>query len=316
MNDVTDAPAAESATGQFNFSGVFAAVLTPVGADLVPDVARHADHCRWLLKSGCDGLGILGTTGEANSLSVDERITVMEGLVKAGIPAEKLMPGTGCCSIVDSVVLTKKALELGCKGVLALPPYYYKGVSDDGLFTAYSEVIDRVNDPRLRLYFYHFPAMSATPISHDLIGRLRGRYGDMVSGMKDSSGVVENMTGALHKNPGFEVFAGADPALLPLMRDGGAGCITAACNVMPDVLADIYANSATDAAEKPHQLACAIRDIVTSVPVVGALRALVARNRGDEVWARPLPPLMALNDQQRGELFEKFDATGYKMPPL
>lgn len=315
MNEVMEAPRLAD-TSKFNLSGVFCAVLTPVNADYSPDLSRMVDHCKWLLKSGCDGLGVLGTTGEANSFSVDERIAIMEGLVKAGIPAEKLMPGVGCCAVPDTVVLAKKALELGTKGVLALPPFYYKGVSDEGLCEAFSQVIERVNDPKLHMYFYHFPAMSAQPISHDLIGMLRDRFGDQASGMKDSSGVVENMTGAANKYPGFEVFAGADPALLPLMRDGGAGCITAACNVMPDVLAEIFANRATDAAEKPHQTALAIREIVASLPPVSVLRAIIARHRNDPGWAIPRPPLMPLSEAQKADVYSRLDATGYKLPGL
>ena len=132
--------------------GVFAAVLTPLDAALAPDHAALARHCRWLLANGCDGLAVLGTTGEANAFSVDERLAILEGLAEAGIPAGALLPGTGCCAVPDTVALTRRALELGAAGVLMLPPFYYKKVSDDGLFAAYSEVIERVGDARLRVY--------------------------------------------------------------------------------------------------------------------------------------------------------------------
>ena len=199
MNEVSTAARPAAATR--NLSGVFAAVMTPLTADLKPDPARHAEHSKWLLANGCDGLGVLGTTGEANAFSVDERKAIVEGLAKAGIPAAKMMPGVGCCAVPDTVALTKHALDMGVKGVLALPPFYYKNVSDDGLVDAYSQVIDQVNDSRLRLYVYHFPQMSATPIGFDVIGRLRDRYGDVMAGMKDSSGVVENMVGAARSFP-------------------------------------------------------------------------------------------------------------------
>lgn len=316
MNDIAVSPRVKPVGAQPNLKGVFAAALTPVNADFTPDIKLHAAHCKWLLANGCDGLGVLGTTGEAASFSVAERIAIVEGLVKEGIPASKLLPGTGCAAFTDSVTLTKAALDVGAKGVLVLPPFYYKNVGDDGLADAYSAIIDRVNDPRLFLYFYHFPAMSAVPISHDLIARLRQRYGHTVAGMKDSSGVVENMVGAAKKNPGFEVFAGADPAFLPLLRDGGVGCITAACNLMPDVLAKIYANRDSAAAEAPHAIALKVREVVAKHGGIPAIRGLVARHTGNQQWLRPRPPLSAPAAANLKQLYADMDATGYKMPAL
>ena len=314
MNDIAIAPRVKPVGAQPNLKGVFAAALTPVNADLTPDIKLHAAHSKWLLANGCDGLGVLGTTGEASSFSVAERIAIVEGLVKEGVPAAKMMPGTGCASFADSVTLTKAALDIGAKGVLVLPPFYYKNVGDDGL--AYSAIIDRVNDPRLFLYFYHFPAMSAVPISHDLIARLRQRYGHTIAGMKDSSGVVENMVGAAKKNPGFEVFAGADPAFLPLLRDGGVGCITAACNLMPDVLAKIYAHRDSAAAEAPHATALKVREVVAKHGGIPAIRGLMARHARNKQWLRPRPPLSAPSDVNLKQLYADMDATGYKMPAL
>ena len=316
MNDIAIAPRVKPVGAQPNLKGVFAAALTPVNADLTPDIKLHAAHSKWLLANGCDGLGVLGTTGEASSFSVAERIAIVEGLVKEGVPAAKMMPGTGCASFADSVTLTKAALDIGAKGVLVLPPFYYKNVGDDGLADAYSAIIDRVNDPRLFLYFYHFPAMSAVPISHDLIARLRQRYGHTIAGMKDSSGVVENMVGAAKKNPGFEVFAGADPAFLPLLRDGGVGCITAACNLMPDVLAKIYAHRDSAAAEAPHATALKVREVVAKHGGIPAIRGLMARHARNKHWLRPRPPLSAPSDVNLKQLYADMDATGYKMPAL
>ena len=316
MNDIAIAPRVKPVGAQPNLKGVFAAALTPVNADLTPDIKLHAAHSKWLLANGCDGLGVLGTTGEASSFSVAERIAIVEGLVKEGVPAAKMMPGTGCASFADSVTLTKAALDIGAKGVLVLPPFYYKNVGDDGLADAYSAIIDRVNDPRLFLYFYHFPAMSAVPISHDLIARLRQRYGHTIAGMKDSSGVVENMVGAAKKNPGFEVFAGADPAFLPLLRDGGVGCITAACNLMPDVLAKIYAHRDSAVAEAPHATALKVREVVAKHGGIPAIRGLMARHARNKQWLRPRPPLSAPSDVNLKQLYADMDATGYKMPAL
>ena len=184
-----------------NISGVLAAVLTPLNADLSPDLDRLLRHCRWLIDNGCDGLAVLGTTGEANSFSVDERIAILDGLAEAGIPGDRLLPGTGCCALTDSVSLTRRAVELGAAGVLMLPPFYYKDVSDAGLFATFAEIIERVGDSRLRIYLYHFPRMSAVPFSHALIEDLLKRYPDTVAGMKDSSGDLANMAGAARAFP-------------------------------------------------------------------------------------------------------------------
>ncbi len=313
MNEVSTAARPAAATR--NLSGVFAAVMTPLTADLKPDPARHAEHSKWLLANGCDGLGVLGTTGEANAFSVDERKAIVEGLAKAGIPAAKMMPGVGCCAVPDTVALTKHALDMGVKGVLALPPFYYKNVSDDGLVDAYSQVIDQVNDSRLRLYVYHFPQMSATPIGFDVIGRLRDRYGDVMAGMKDSSGVVENMVGAARNFPGFEVFAGADPALKPLSEGGGAGCITAACNVIPQVLAEIWSGWRDGKADKAHEVACAVRPLIAAAAPIASMKSLIARHRGDDGWLPVRPPLRQISDAQRADLFTMFDAVGCPLPP-
>ena len=135
--------------------------LTPMREDLSVDRRAFAEHCRRLLDDGCHGLGIFGTTGEANSLSIAERIDAWEALVADGIPADALLPGTGACALPDAVELAREALALGAPGVLALPPFYYKGVSDDGLFRYFAELIERVGDDRLRVFLYHIPPMAA-----------------------------------------------------------------------------------------------------------------------------------------------------------
>src|SRR3954468_12676694 len=168
--------------------GVLAAVLTPMAADLSVDRAAFAAHCRRLLDAGCHGLGIFGTTGEANSLSVGERIEAWEGLVADGIPAETLLPGTGACALPDAVELSRAALAIGAPAVLALPPLYYKGVSDDGLFRFFAELIERVGDDRLRLFLYHIPAQAVLGYSFELIARLLEAYPGAIAGIKDSSG--------------------------------------------------------------------------------------------------------------------------------
>lgn len=297
-------------------SGVFAAALTPLTADLSPDVARLAGHCRWLLDHGCDGLAVLGTTGEANSFSVDERLAILEGLAEAGIPGRALMPGTGCCAVPDTVRLTRRAVELGAAGVLVLPPFYYKNVSDDGLFAAYSEVIERVGDTRLKVYLYHFPQMSAVPISYGLIERLLERYPDTVAGMKDSSGDLDNMTGAARAFPGFAVFSGSEELFLPLLRAGGAGCITAVNNVASSLAARVYAGwrEGSDI-EADNGLLVAVRQAIVRYPLSAALKEIMARLTGDGDWRRVRPPLRPMEDGDAEALAGALDDAGYTPPP-
>ena len=170
--------------------GIWPPVATPFRSDLSVDFDRYIAHCRRLLAEGAHGLAVLGTTSEANSLDLEERHELLEGLVGSGIAAEKLLPGTGATSIGDAVLLTRHATELGARGVLLLPPFYYKAVSDDGLFAFASEVIERVGDDRLQVYLYNFPQMSALPWSPALVARLITAFPDTVVGLKDSSGDV------------------------------------------------------------------------------------------------------------------------------
>ena len=298
-------------------SGVFAAALTPLTADLAPDIARLAGHCRWLLGHGCDGLAVLGTTGEANSFSVDERLRILDGLAEAGIPGPALMPGTGCCAVPDTVRLTRRAVELGAAGVLVLPPFYYKNVSDDGLFAAYSEVIEGVGDDRLKVYLYHFPQMSAAPISYALIERLLDRYPDTVAGMKDSSGDVDNMCGAARAFPGFSVFSGSDELMLPLLEAGGAGCITAVSNVASALAARVYAGWRDGAdIEADNALLVAVRQAIVRYPLSAALKEIMARLTGDDDWRRVRPPLVTMEDGDAAALIGALDDTGYVPPPI
>src|SRR5438067_714328 len=218
--------------------GVLAPVVTPFTADLSPDPARFVAHCRWLLEQDV-GLAVFGTNSEANSLSVSEKLALLDALADARIPASRMMPGTGCCALPDTVELTRRAVQLGCAGVLMLPPFYYKGVSDDGLFASFAEVIERVGDAKLRIYLYHIPPVSNVPISLALIERLLARYPGTIAGIKDSSGDWNNTRAMLERfQPrGFDVFAGSESFLLATLRGGGAGCISATANVNPASIA-------------------------------------------------------------------------------
>lgn len=296
------------------YGGVNAAVLTAMTPDLAPDVALMAEHCRWLLANGCNGLGVLGTTGEANSFSVAERVAVMEGLASAGIPAARMMPGTGCAALTDSVELTKKAKALGCPGVLMLPPFYYKNPSDDGIFASFSEVIQRVGGG-IRIYLYHFPQQSAVPFSLDLIGRLMKAYPGTIKGVKDSSGDYANMKAMIDAfgRDGFEVYSGSDEYLLRILRDGGAGCITAASNVncsAGGAVVAAFRKGDDAAAEAAQTVMTATRKVCTTVAPIPGLREIVARATGKPSWRAIRPPNMPLKAEQVAPFLAAFDATG------
>jgi 4-hydroxy-tetrahydrodipicolinate synthase len=288
-------------------TGVFCATATPVATDGRPDADRLAAHCHWLLEEGCHGIAVLGTTGEANSFSSDERRALLEGLIACGIAPGELMPGTGSTAIAETVALTRHALDLGISRVVMLPPYYYKGVSEDGLFAAYAETIERLGDDRLRIVLYHIPQMSGVPITLGLIERLIAAYPRTVVGVKDSSGEFDNMKAMLAAFPGFSVLVGADPLLLPLLEAGGAGCITATSNLVARSLRTVF-DGARDETKKAAVAAAQARIIAYRTLANGfgaqipTIKAMVAAHRRDPQWAETRPPLVRLEGAQRAKL--------------
>lgn len=280
--------------------GVFAAVLTPMRADLSVDRAAYAAHCRRLLDEGCHGLGIFGTTGEANSLSVAERVAAWEDLVADGIPADVLLPGTGACALPDAVTLAREALAVGAPGVLALPPFYYKGVSDDGLLRFFAELIERVGDDRLRLFLYHIPPMAQVGFTPELIGRLLDAYPGVVAGTKDSAGDAARIERLCQEFPQLTVFAGSERFLLDTLRWGGDGCISATCNVTAPQSRRVYDLWAAgdDAADAEQAALTEARTFLEGFPPIPALKAIMRARTGDDVWANLRPPLDALDEDR------------------
>ncbi len=280
------------------FAGVLSPVLTPFTQDLSPDTERFVAHCRWLLEQGVNGLAVFGTTSEANSLSVGERMQLLDALVGEGIRPDLLMPGTGCCSLTDTVQLTRHAVQNGCGGVLLLPPFYYKAVNEDGLFTHIAEVIERVGDDRLRIYLYHFPGIAVVCYSLNLIERLVKDYPSIVIGLKDSSGDWSNTESVLKQFPDLEVFPGSEVFLLPAMRAGGAGCITATANVNAAAIRNLYDHWQTPEAEMLQADVSSLRKMIDGYPMIPALKQIIAHFRNDPSWCALRPPLVGLNDAQ------------------
>ena len=298
--------------------GVLSPVVTPFRRDYSPDAERFVRHCKWLLKSGCSGLAVFGTNSEANSMSVAEKRKLLEALVSGGVPAASLMPGTGHCALSDSIEMTRAAVELGCAGVLMLPPFYYKGVPDEGLYRNFAEVIERVGDERLQLYLYHIPPVAQVPITLGLIEKLLSKYPGIVAGVKDSSGDWANTKAMLDNfgRAGFDVFAGSEVFLLDNMRHGGKGCITATGNINPGPIDNVYRNWKTADADKLQAGITATRKIVQKQPMIPALKSAVAYFGNDPQWKTCRPPLVELTASQEKELLTELQANGFFMPGL
>ncbi len=296
------------------YGGVNVAILTAMRPDLTVDLDVMAAHSRWLLEQGANGLGVLGTTGEANSLGISERLHLMEGLVERGLPADKMLPGVGVPAISDTVAMARRAAELGCRGCLVLPPFFYKNPSEDGLFAYYSEIIQRVGGA-LALYFYHFPAQSAVPITVSLIERLLRAHPGAMRGIKDSTGDWSNTKSYIDHfaADGFEVYCGDDGHLLQNLQAGGAGSISAASNVSAAINARVYANWENREAVSAQQTLTAMRAAITAAPLIPGLKALVARHTGEADWETIRPPHVKLNSEQKAKLFSNFDACGVEL---
>ena len=302
-------------TGSGVTRGVLAAALTPMTADLAPDLPAMLAHFRWLLGRGCDGLAILGTTGEANSFSVAERLSIIDAVGESGLPKDRLMVGTGTCAEPDTLELTRAARAAGIGSVLMLPPFYYKGVTDRGLAESFARIIDRVADGGLRVILYHFPAMTGVPITVGAIELLRRDHPGVVVGLKDSSGDLGNMTSLLEAFPGFGVYAGTERYLLPVLRAGGPGCISATANVTSPMASGVFRaheRSDDDADARQERLA-AVRRVLDRFPLVAALKEAMATITGEPGWRAMRPPLTPLEPARRRELRESLAAEGFDL---
>ncbi len=277
-----------------NFSGVIAPLITPFGEDGAPDPDRFITHAEWLMANGCTGLAPFGTTSEANSLGLDERMELLEELVDAGLDAAKLLPGTGMCSVTDAITLTQHAVELECGGCLMLPPFYYKGPSEEGLYRYFSEVIEAVGDDRLKVYLYHIPPIAQVGISLPLIGRLKKAYPETVVGLKDSSGDWATTKSILEAYPDLEIFPGSEAYLLDGLRAGSSGTISASANINAAALYKVYQNWQQPEADALQAKIGDVRKVFQSLNMIPFIKAIVAHYRGDPGWAKLRPPFVEL----------------------
>ena len=289
-------------------SGVIAAISTPVQEDGAPDTARATKLARYLLDNGCDGLNVLGTTGEATSFSLDERKRVMTAYKDAGLPLDRLMVGTGAAAVSDAVALTRHAASLGFAGALVLPPFYYKGVPDDGLAAYIDTIVKATDDSRLPIYLYHFPAQSGLPWHVELIKRLRKNHASRIVGLKDSSGDMAYARSAAAIDPDFAVFPSTEACLLEAKSGAFAGCISATANLNADLCARAWRTGDAAALEA----AVTIRKLFDGKALVSGIKALLSHIHGDPALARMKPPLAAFPAADRAAVIAGYDGVRAK----
>ncbi len=297
--------------------GIWAASVTPVDERGDVDVLRLVTHLRRLLARGCHGAVLFGTTGEAPSFTVDQRRRALDAVREAGIPAERLMVGVGCPARDDTLALARHARAHGVRWLLVMPPHFFKGVADEGLYRAVAEVLDGL-DAEARLLLYHFPQLSGVPIPFPVIERLLARDPARVVGIKDSSGDLRHTLALIRTFPGLAVFSGNDAHLLDVLRAGGAGAITAGHNLAADRAREVWdAFRAGDATRAERAMAglAAVRRVLEGHPMIPALKAVLADGLGDPVWAAVRPPLVALDGTRARGLLEELAAVGYVFEP-
>ena len=289
--------------------GVFCASATPVLEDGTPDHAAFATHAKALIEEGCDGIALLGTTGEANSFSIAQRRDLLEKIIAAGLDPQRLLPGTSQTNVADTVTLMRHAVDAGVKATVVLPPFYYKGVSDEGLFRFYAEAIEGVGSNDLRVVLYHIPPIAQVGLSLELVNRLLEAFPGVVVGIKDSSGKLDSMQAFASAFENFSVLAGADPFMLPLLRSGGAGCITSSSNLIGKHLRVVFdhAHEPENAAlvDKAQDRINAWRDLSNAYVQLPTIKAMLAKRRNHAGWTRVRPPLVELGQAELDTVWAK-----------
>ncbi|WP_128112579.1 dihydrodipicolinate synthase family protein [Polynucleobacter necessarius] len=296
---------------------VLSPVLTPFTADGSPDAAKLLKQCKWLEANGV-GQAIFGTNSEANSMSAPQKMATLTTLIEGGLNPEHLMPGTGATSIDATVNMTRHAVNHKCAGVLMLPPFYYKDVSDDGLFAYFSEVIQKVGSAALQIYIYNIPPVTKINLSLSLLERLAKEYPKTVVGMKDSSGdwaYTESVIKLLAP-AGFRVYAGSEVFLMRALRAGGVGCISATANVNPKAIADLAAHWRESNADERQAGLDQIRGVFAKYQMIAGMKTAVAHFSKDPEWLKVRPPLMQLSADQQAQLLSELKQINFSMPGL
>jgi 4-hydroxy-tetrahydrodipicolinate synthase len=296
---------------------VLSPVLTPFTNTGEPDSKELFNQCVWLQENGV-GQAILGTNSEANSMSSRQKIGLLNSLIAAGLNPDGMMPGTGACSVDEAYQLTKAAFDAGCKSVLMLPPFFYKDVSDDGLFAYYSKIIEKMGEANLHIYIYNIPPVTKVGFSLPLLERLVKSYPKTIVGMKDSSGdwgytksVID-----LFSPGGFRVYAGSEIFLLDTMRAGGFGCISATANVNPKAISQLAECWSNEDADEQQAKLCHVRSLFAKYPMIPGMKAAVAHFSGNSDWLRVQPPLITLSESQKEQLIKDLAENNFVMSGL
>lgn len=285
-------------------TGLIAPLLTPFDENLALDQNKFNLLAKSLLDTGCSGLAPFGTTGEALSVSQIERMAALDGLAASGINPNLMIPGTGLCNLPETTSLCKHAIELGCSGVMTLPPFYFKPITDDGVFEYFAKLIDSVNDTRLKIYLYHIPQVSGVGLSIQLVKKLHTTFPDIVVGIKDSSGNWDN-TKALLEIDRLIVYPGSELPIIDAIRLGAPGCISATANLNSNDIAEVISlclSGDWETAETKHQKVCKVRMLFQDYAPIPAQKALLARKLGEPSWANVRPPMQQLTKAKLGAL--------------
>lgn len=294
--------------------GVFAASVTPLKKDFSIDHEALLNHCKWLLANGNNGICFMGTTGEANSFSLQERMNALDYLIEKGMDPQKLLVGTGCCALPDTIALTKHAVSKKVGGVLMLPPFYYKGLTDDGLTHYFKLVIEGVSNPDLKIYLYHFPKMTGVPFTVSFVRNLVKLYPDTVVGMKDSSGDWNNMETICREIPGFKLYAGTEKYFLDVIKAKGAGVISATTNLTGSLAAEVYAHRNDNNVDELQTQLTAARLAFEGASFISSVKHVLAHRTQNLDWLNIRPPNSNLTQQQIEELESKLKSIGFKLP--
>ena len=293
------------------YSGVWPALLTPLTANLDIDIPTFAAHCKSLLAAGCTGVTPFGTTGEGPSFSVAERIAAIDGLIAAGIPAGRILASTSCAALPDAIALTRHAVQAGCFGVLLLPPFFLKGVPDQGIIDAYAQVIDNVADERLRIVLYHIPQISGVALSHHVIATLLTRYPKTIIGIKDSGcqrdwslGLAKTFMALEPRANGsrIQVWVGNEPDLQVMAAVGTVGAVSGVANVTPKLIARMVAAHNGPTAERDMARTREFLAILSGYGMTAAFKGMMAILTGNAGWRRVRAPLVALSDAEFAQL--------------
>jgi 4-hydroxy-tetrahydrodipicolinate synthase len=282
-------------------SYIYTAVLTPQHEDLSINFTKFYNQCQKLLSDGCSGLVILGTTGEANSFSVQERLDLLDKIGNSSLPKDKLIIGTGCCSLTETVVLTQRATELGIYSVLVLPPFYYKDISEDGLFTYFDHFINKIGNSKLKIILYNFPRMTGINFSTTLLSRLINSFPDNVTGIKDSSNNLENIKQMCATLENFQVYASRENLILEVMESGGTGCISASLNVTSKLLPEFLKEKSSNNLAKLSE----IRNVIEKYSFIPALKQIMATIENDPSWLFMRPPVTKMKKKEAAELLQE-----------